>query len=258
VGRVAELGSRRYYALGMPALKDEMVLNVDGFVPVDPALGLRERAQRFVASRQWATPSVYYGDQPEPADPQCPESTVAWSMCFCLGLDHVTKTRADWFADVAAIVEFVRAVALEAHCEFTAEFRLRSRLWYSETLDIIGDDPNEKVDLAGIRSMLAHFTEQRCSWWRVSDSAFQQTWPRERLRGRVRFIVTRGVFPWGLVAGLAFSALAGHGVTGLLPPLRVVIWFVIGIALGGCIGIWRWARSERRYKDLIAQHETAA
>jgi hypothetical protein len=57
----------------MPMNKsDEMVLNVDGFVPVDPALGLRERAQWFVASRQWATPSIYYGDQPEPADPEFP------------------------------------------------------------------------------------------------------------------------------------------------------------------------------------------
>jgi hypothetical protein len=236
----------------MPALKDEMLLNVDGILSVDPALGLRERAQRFVASRQWTTSSVFHGDQPEP---EFSKESPTWSMCFCLGLDHVTKTRADWFADVAAIVEFARTVALEAHCEFTVEFRLRSRLWYSysESLDIIGDDPNEKVDLAGIRSMLVHFTNQRRSWWRVPDSAFQQTWPRERVRGRIRFVLTRGVFPWGLVAGLAFGALAGRGVTGLLPPLSVVIWFVVGMGLGGCFGIWRWVRSEQRYKTLNAQ-----
>jgi hypothetical protein len=150
----------------MPALKDEMVLNVDGFVPVDPALGLRERAQRFVASRQWATPSVYYGDQPEPADPDFPDAKASWSMCFCLGLDHVRGTQADWFADVAAIVEFVRAVALEVGCEFTIEFRLQSRQWYSETLDVVGDEPVEQPDLAGIRSMLEQFTQQQRSWWR--------------------------------------------------------------------------------------------
>jgi hypothetical protein len=145
---------------------DEMVLNVDGFVPVDPALGLRERAQRFVASRQWATPSIYYGDQPEPADPEFPESKAAWSMCFCLGLDHVRRTKGDWFADVAAIVEFVRAVALEVGCEFTVEFRLTSRQAYSETLDIVTDDHDEEPDLGAIRSMLEHFIQQRRGWWR--------------------------------------------------------------------------------------------
>ena len=147
----------------MPALKDEMVLNVDGFVSVDPALGLRERAQRFLASRQWATPSIYYGDQPEPADPEFPESKAGWSMCLCLGLDHLRGTQADWFADVAAIVEFVRAVALEVGCEFTVEFRLTSRLWYSETLDIVTDAPNEQPALSAIRSMLEHFTHQQRS-----------------------------------------------------------------------------------------------
>src|SRR5262245_5865299 len=142
----------------MRALKDEMVLNVDGILSVNPALGLRERAQQFVASRRWTTSSVFYGDQSEP---EFSKESPAWSMCFCLGLDHVTKTRADWFADVAAILEFARAVAPEGHCEFTVEFRRRSRLWCSETLEIIGDDPNDKADLAAIRSMLQHFTEQR-------------------------------------------------------------------------------------------------
>jgi len=147
----------------MPALKDEMVFQADGIIPVDPALGLRERAQSFVRSRQWSTSSIFYGDQPEP---EYSETRQSWSMTFGLGLDHVPKTQADWFADVTAIAEFVRTVAMEADCEFILEFRLSSRLWYSETLDIIGDDPNEKVDLAGIRSMLAHFTRQRRSWWR--------------------------------------------------------------------------------------------
>ena len=151
----------------MPALKDEMVLNVDGFLLVDPALGLRDRAQRFVASRQWTTPSILYGDECEPADPQLPEeSTAGWSMSLCLGLDHVRSTQADWFADVAAIVEFVRSVALEAGCEFTVEFRLSSRLSYSETLDIVTDAPDEPPDLPAIRSMLEHFTRQQRSWWR--------------------------------------------------------------------------------------------
>lgn len=147
----------------MPVLKDEMVLNVDGFVPVDPALGLLERTQRFLASREWATASTFYGDQPEP---EFSEDKPMWSMCICLGLDHVRATQADWFADVAAVVEFVRAIALEVGCEFAVEFRLTSRQAYSETLDIVTDDRDEQPDLAGIRSMLEQFTQQRRSWWR--------------------------------------------------------------------------------------------
>src|SRR5438046_1880509 len=163
-------------------LKDEMVLNVDGVLPVDPALGLRQRAQAFVASRQWSTSSVFYGDQPES---EKSDDRPMWSMTFCLGLDHVPKSEADWFADVAAIVQFLQPVARETGCEFIVEFRLKSRLWYSETLDFISDGPTDKVDLAAVRSMLEHFTEQR-RWWRVSDSTFKLNWPRERMRGRVR------------------------------------------------------------------------
>jgi hypothetical protein len=50
----------------MPALKDEMVFQADGIIPVNPALGLHERAQSFVRSRQRSTSSIFYGDQPEP------------------------------------------------------------------------------------------------------------------------------------------------------------------------------------------------
>ena len=49
----------------MPALKDEMVLNVDGIISVDPAISLRQRAQAFIASRKWSTASIFYGDQAE-------------------------------------------------------------------------------------------------------------------------------------------------------------------------------------------------
>ena len=231
-----------------------MVLNVDGFLRVDPALGLRQRAQAFVASRQWNTSSVFYGDQPEQKES---EDGPMWSMTFCLGLDHVTRSKADWFSDVVAIVQFLQPVARETGCEFIVEFRLKSRLWYSETLDFITGDPADKVDLAAVRSMLEHFTQQR-RWWRVSDSAFRQSWPRERMRGRVRFVFNRGVLPWGLILGLAFGTLAGRGLTGSLPPLRVVVWFAAGIFLGASIGAWRWAKAERRFKTLIGQHGPAA
>jgi hypothetical protein len=146
----------------MPALKDEMVLQADGFIPVDPALGLRERAQSFVRSRRWSTPSIFYGDQKESDDSH---ATPSWSMTFGLGLDHVSRTTADWFSDVAAIVEFLQPIAREMQCEFILEFRLSSRLWYSESLGHIGGEPSDKVDIAAIRTMLQHFTKQRRSWW---------------------------------------------------------------------------------------------
>jgi len=146
----------------MPALKDEMVFLADGFISVDPALGLRERAQSFIHSRQWSTPSIFYGDQAEAGDSG---TKPGWSITFGLGLDHVSKTTADWFGDVAAIIGFLQPVAREARCEFILEFRLNSRPWYSETLAHISDDPAAKVDLVAVRRMLQHFTRQRRSWW---------------------------------------------------------------------------------------------
>jgi hypothetical protein len=146
-----------------PALKDEMVLNVDAILSVDPAKGLHDRAQKFVSSRQWTTLSIFYGDQ---AEPEYPEESPMWSMSFCLGLDHVPKTQADWFADVEAIVEFVHAVALETGCEFCLEFRLSSSLWYSHTLAFVDDDPDNKIDLEEINSMLERLIKCKSSWWR--------------------------------------------------------------------------------------------
>jgi len=145
----------------MPALKDEMVFLADGMIPIDPAIGLRERAQNFINARQWSTSSIFYGDQPEPDS-----ATPRWSATFGLGLDHVAKSKADWFADVAAIVEFLQPVARETHCEFILEFRLSSRQWYSETLAHITDEPDAKVNLAQLREMLQHLTQQKRSWWR--------------------------------------------------------------------------------------------
>jgi hypothetical protein len=140
-----------------------MVFQADGILPVDPALALRERAQSFIKSRQWSTPSVFYGDQPES---QGSDTKPSWSMTFGLGLDHVPKTQSDWFADVAAIIDFLQPVAHESRCEFIVEFRLSSRLWYSGNLAHITDGPNDKVDLAAVRTMLQSLIHQRRSWWR--------------------------------------------------------------------------------------------
>ena len=146
----------------MPVLKDEMVFQADGFIPVDPAIGLRESAQSFIRSRPWSTLSIFYGDQQESDDPH---AEPGWSMTFGLGLDHASRTTADWFSDVAAIVEFLQPIASETQSEFTLEFRLSSRLWYSETLGHISGEPGDKVDIAAVRTMLQQLTKQRRSWW---------------------------------------------------------------------------------------------
>src|SRR5690349_8131175 len=100
-----------------------MVLNVDGIIFVDPGIALRQRAQSFITGRKWSTASICYGDQ---AEPQFSEDSAKprWSMCFNLGLDHVRRTETDWFADVAAIAEFLQPIAREIECEFIMEFRL--------------------------------------------------------------------------------------------------------------------------------------
>jgi hypothetical protein len=143
-----------------PALKDEMVLNVDAILSVDPAKGLHDRAQKFVSSRQWATPSIFYGDQ---AQPDYPEESPMWSMSFCLGLDHALKIESDWFADVEAIVEFVHNVAHETSCVFSLEFQHGLR---SETVAFVDDDPDHKMDIEEIYSTLERLIKRKSSWWR--------------------------------------------------------------------------------------------
>jgi hypothetical protein len=115
-------------------LTDETVLNVDGLVPVDPAAGLRQRAQDFIASRQWTTEQISYADQAEPSDL---EDEPQWSMNFNMGLGHIKTTAQDWFADVAAIVAFVREVSRETGSEFLVEVRYRSKPWYSEHIAFV-------------------------------------------------------------------------------------------------------------------------
>jgi len=139
-----------------------MVFLADGMVPVDPALGLRERAQSFIRSRRWTTSSIHYGDQ---AEPEISQRRPSWSITFGLGLVHVPKTTADWFADVLEIIEFLQPFAREHRCEFILEFRLSSRPWYSETLDYITDAPGAAVDIAHVRAMLQRLIRGKPSWW---------------------------------------------------------------------------------------------
>lgn len=116
----------------MAALDDKVLLQVDGCLHVDPAqTGLRQRAQAFLASRQWTTNQLFYTDQAELVEARA-LGRPTWSMAFGLGLDHVTAVEDEWFADVAALLAFVQAVQAEVGNKFVVQVRFRRSPWHSK------------------------------------------------------------------------------------------------------------------------------
>lgn len=136
----------------MPNSTDETVLNIDGFLFVDPALGLRQRAEGFLTSRQWCTAQVFYADQPEPED--VVEEQPAWSMGFNLGLDHIKTAGSDWFDDVTALLGFVQTLQQELENEFVVEVCYRSKSWHSEHITFIN---GRHINFAKMRDMIVRF-----------------------------------------------------------------------------------------------------
>ena len=151
----------------MPLPKDEMVLQIDGLVSINPAVGLRGRCKQFIASRQWSTPEILYADQEEPEE-SAEQTKRIWSITLALGLDHVPATSKDWFADVRALIDFMQPVARETDSEFVVEFRLSSKLWYSVTLQHLDQEKIEETDLAAIKLILEAEiqTHKKRPWWR--------------------------------------------------------------------------------------------
>jgi len=150
----------------MPALTDECVLNVEGFLPFDPAESLRRRAQEFVRSRSWSTKEVFYGDQAEPAgeDAEAGSPKPLWSFCFCLGLDHISPGSEDWRSDIRALVDFVQPIYSETGREIVVEVRYRSKPWYSEHIDYVDDNT---ADLNTICSLVERVVRRPAKpWWR--------------------------------------------------------------------------------------------
>lgn len=124
---------------------DEKVLLFDGYLPIDPAQGIRQRAEQLIAERMWSTPNISYGDQSEP--PEETENPSDWSITFDMGLDHIRETDQTWREDVAAIIAFLEAVQRETDAEFSVEVRFPSVPWYSIPVETIyGRD----VDLDGL------------------------------------------------------------------------------------------------------------
>jgi len=151
----------------MPLPKDEMVLQIDGLVPVNPSVSLRGHCKKFIASREWATTEVLYADQEEPEE-SAEQTKRIWSITLALGLDHVPSTDKDWFADVAAMMDFMQPIARETDSEFIVEFRLSSKLWYSVTLQHLDHEKIDETDLMAIKLILEAEiqTHKRRPWWR--------------------------------------------------------------------------------------------
>lgn len=80
-----------------------------------------------------------------------PEGPRRWSFSFALGLDHITTTSGDWFADVEAILDFLQTVAAEEDCESVVEVRYLSKPWFSEHITYIDQ---EATNRSAIRQMI--------------------------------------------------------------------------------------------------------
>jgi hypothetical protein len=131
----------------MPVLKDEKILNVDGFAPLDLADSLRNRAQLFIASRQWSTTEVFYGDQAEDTE----EGTdLGWSFCFNLGLDHIRGSKGKWRDDIGALVGHLQEIFAETGREILIEVRYRSKPWHSEHIAYVDDQTPDLDTICGM------------------------------------------------------------------------------------------------------------
>lgn len=150
----------------MPTVKDDLVLEVEGILSRDPALGdIGDRAEALVAKRNWRTTSIRYHDHPTS---DASEGGQAWSMCFSLGLDHVRDASpdVDWFSDVEALAQFASRVTEEECCRFNAELISHKTGFWAPVFDL-DPDSNPEVNLELVRKILTHYTRRTPrSWWR--------------------------------------------------------------------------------------------
>jgi hypothetical protein len=72
-----------------------------------------------------------------------------------------------------------------------------------------------------------------------------QKWGQTRLRGRGRYIWSRGVFMWGGL--MAFSFCLGQLVAGRSHPLGVLATVAMCAVSGYFIGVIKWKHNEAAY-----------
>ena len=151
-------------------IADEIVLVTDTILIIDPAPQLRQRANSLISGRRWSTPSILYGDQQEPAideygddslleDGSPPDGQPRWSFSFALGLDHISNGHGDWFADVAAILDYLHTIAVEYSCESVVEIRYTSKPWQCEHVAYIDEEPRDHPKIRQMMLRILHLSE---------------------------------------------------------------------------------------------------
>jgi hypothetical protein len=76
--------------------------------------------------------------------------------------------------------------------------------------------------------------------------------------GKTRFILVEGVFWCGFTAAICLGIVLGYGPKAQFSLLRCILGVIAGLALGYGIGVWRWIRSERRFRNLVWKPKRSA
>jgi hypothetical protein len=69
---------------------------------------------------------------------------------------------------VRALIDFIQPIARETDSEFILEFRLKSKLWYSCTLQTIDHEPIDETDFTATKLILENEIKahKKRPWWR--------------------------------------------------------------------------------------------
>ena len=82
-------------------------------------------------------------------------------------------------------------------------------------------------------------------------AAGRQQWREIRLRGRIHFVITRGVLPCAVLA--VWSIAPSYVADSHLP--KYWAWLLLCLLCSGCIGgLWEWRTRERKYSEPEQSH----
>jgi hypothetical protein len=78
------------------------------------------------------------------------------------------------------------------------------------------------------------------------NSEQKEKWKRIRSKGKIRFILLRGVLSWGFPVGLIYSLWTHWSESIMIKVLSIVIFMVFG---GFIWGLLYWMSMEKKYKN---------
>lgn len=94
---------------------------------------------------------------------------------------------------------------------------------------------------------------------RQADDEFLQQWTATRVRGRVRYILLRGVMLWGGLMGLGMSIgwWLAYGWSDRL--LHLIAFLLVSFGGSGYVaGSSLWKSNERRFRELTATDQISS